>query len=66
MTKEEKQIRTIISNEIDKCNLHIYPNVCEIRDSKVGVEKIQTLTLNLIKETGMSVKSALAQVDSSL
>lgn len=66
MTKEEKQIRSIINSEIDKCNQHIYPNVCEIRDSNVGREKIQSLTLNLIKESGMSVKSALAQVDSSL
>lgn len=65
-TEDEKEIEKIIDEEISKCSERVYPNICQIKDSKQGREKIFELCMNIIYESGMSVKSALAQVESSL
>ena len=65
-TKEEKEIAEIIDSEIERCSTRIYPNICQIKDSESGRNKVFDMTLNVIAETGMSVRSALAQVESSL
>ena len=62
----EKKLKEVIDSELDKCDLGLYPKLCKIRDSKVGIERVYSAIREIIIEKPMDIKSALAQYESSL
>jgi hypothetical protein len=66
MNDLEKKLKEIIDSELDKCETGLYPNLCRIRNSKVGIEKVYRVIREIIIEKPMDIKSALAQYESSL
>jgi hypothetical protein len=66
MNEVEEKIIKIIDEEINKCGDKIYPSICSIKDQPEGRNKIIQMVLNLIRVSGMSVQSAIAQIESSL
>ena len=69
-TKEKEQIvndiKAIIGDELSNCVLSgKYPQLCSIASVVNGYNRIETQVIALMEETGISVRSALAQVEST-
>ena len=65
-SKYQDEIVGIIDNELLDCSNDVYPQLCKLKSSELGKEKIYAMTIKILAETGMSVGSALAQLESSL
>ncbi len=63
---DQKKLEALIVKELGNCTEDVYPALCKIKDSSMGVGKIQRMAIKVIADSGMSVQSALAQLDSSL
>tara|TARA_R110000787_G_scaffold259103_2_gene364413 strand:- start:5712 stop:5912 length:201 start_codon:yes stop_codon:yes gene_type:complete len=66
MNDLEKRLKKIIDSELEKCETGLYPNLCKIRNSRVGIERVYRAVREIIIEKPMDIKSALAQYESSL
>jgi len=60
------KFRKTINEELKKCSEGLYPNLCQMRTTEMGKNKIYNLVLNIISKDTMSIRSALAQVESSM
>lgn len=66
MSEIEKKLKATIELELEKCSIGLYPNMCQLKQSESGREKIFNMVKAIVSETPMNIKSALAQVESSL
>tara|TARA_R110002020_G_scaffold72905_1_gene187249 strand:+ start:94 stop:294 length:201 start_codon:yes stop_codon:yes gene_type:complete len=66
MNDLENKLKEIIDAELEKCHTSLYPNLCKIRNSKVGLERVYSAVRQIVIEKPMDIKSALAQYESSL
>ena len=66
MENLEKRLKDTIDQELKKCSTSLYPRLCRIRDSKVGLDRIYSSIRAIVVETPMDIKSALAQYESSI
>lgn len=65
-TELKDKVVVLINEELKNCSDDVYPNLCRMKATSMGVDKIHAMALKVITETGMSVGSALAQLESSL
>ena len=63
--KVEKELDEMIDSELEKCTPDVYPTLCRLKSSEVGIGKIRKMVRAVIDETPMDIGSALAQIDSS-
>ena len=61
-----EKVVSLINEELKNCSDDVYPTLCRMKATSMGLKKIHAMTLKIITETGMSVGSALAQLESSL
>ena len=66
MENLETRLKNTIDSELKKCSQGLYPKLCRIRDSKVGLSRIYSAIRAMIVEKPMDIKSALAQYESSI
>lgn len=66
MNNLNDELKTVIDTELEKCSEGLYPSLCRLKKSKVGRENIYELVKNIIVETPMDIRSALAQVESGM
>jgi len=62
----QDKIIELINSELVNCSDDVYPSLCKLKSTSIGKEKIYSMTLKIVAETGMGVGSALAQLESSL
>lgn len=66
-TELVKKVISLIDQELrENCTDDVYPTLCRLKSTERGKETIHQAALKIIAETGMSVGSALAQLESSL
>lgn len=66
-TELVKKVILLIDQELkENCTDDVYPTLCRLKATQSGTETIHQAALKIIAETGMSVGSALAQLESSL
>lgn len=66
MENLDKRLKDCIDSELENCASGLYPTLCSLKSSSVGKEKIYDLVKTIISVNPMDIKSALAQVESSL
>lgn len=69
MANEEKQIaelKDLINEELKDCNHLLWPHVCRMQSTEHGLEKLQSMIINLIAHDGMEIGSAIALVEQEL
>ena len=61
-----KTIKELILKELENCQDEgVYPNLCNMMSMKNGIDKVLSLALNIITREGVSVQTALGQIESS-
>jgi hypothetical protein len=66
-TELVKKVISLIDQELrENCTDDVYPTLCRLKATPQGIETIHQSAIKIIAETGMSVGSALAQLESSL
>lgn len=66
MNDLEIKLKQVIDSELEKCDKGLYPKLCKIRNSRVGIDRVYSAVREIIIERPMDIKSALAQYESSL
>jgi hypothetical protein len=64
-SKYQDEIVQLIDAELINCSDDVYPELCQLKSTSMGKEKIYAMTIKIIAESGMSIGSALAQLESS-
>ncbi len=59
------RINNLIDVELKDCTDDVYPTLCRMKQTDVGLAKIRKMVMAVITETPMGVGSALAQIESS-
>ena len=63
----KKKLIEAIDHEIGNCKESgIYPNICGFLETEAGYNRIQEDVINLVKNEGMRIDSALAQIESNI
>jgi hypothetical protein len=62
----ENRLKAVVDAELEKCTEGLYPSLCRLKKSKVGRDNIYHMVKNIISETPMDIRSALAQVESGM
>lgn len=61
----ENELNDLIDKELERCTSEVYPTLCKMKESEVGLARIRKMVKAVLIENPMSIGSALAQVDSS-
>jgi len=62
----EDKIHERLNVVVRNCKDSLYPNICRMRNTKNGEERIFRAILDICSKTGMPIESAVAQYESSL
>jgi len=66
---ENREIQERLDSQIDielkNCTENVYPVLCKMKSTDVGMSKIRKMVREIIIANPMDIGSALAQIDSS-
>lgn len=67
MDKKEidNEVDRLITIELENCTSDVYPTLCKMKSTEMGLVKIRKMVREILIETPMDIGSALAQIDSS-
>lgn len=65
-SKFKKEIVKLVDSTLEFCEeTGEYPNVCRLKQTKAGYNRIIEYVMNSLKDQGLTVQEAIAQMESS-
>jgi hypothetical protein len=60
------QLRLLIRNQLQNCNLSTMSNFCEMIKTQSGYKKAEGMVINYVITTGVGIGTAVAQLESEM
>lgn len=61
-----EQLKRLIHEELKDCNHVLWPKVCEMQSTPVGLSRLEEMIIRTIAEEGMGIGSAIALIEQEL
>lgn len=61
-----REARRLIGEELGECNAELWPNLCSLRSTKEGYERVEEMVFRYIVKEAMPIGAAIALIEQEL